>query len=202
MAAVVNRILRFSQKRPQKNRPPGGTCQNEMTLDCSFLSDSRNFFVQSRVISVQSYYLTSLVTSVSTDWTLLHPISIPDQQSIHHSFPFSGKLLCVGIVFRFSRSFLAPCFQHFVSISGTIRWFSEIPYSSLQHIVFSSSFAFPLNAQFRIFCCIPLDTQGKIWCLWRFSLLGLFLLYCPASLLLSFWAFRSLPLIGYHLLWL
>ena len=38
-------------------------CTREMTLDCSFLSDSRNFFMQSRVISVHSYYLTSLVTS-------------------------------------------------------------------------------------------------------------------------------------------
>ena len=44
-----------------------GFARNEMTLDCSFLSDSRNFFVQSRVISVHSYYLTSLVTSISTD---------------------------------------------------------------------------------------------------------------------------------------
>ena len=29
-------------------------CRREMTLGCSFLSDSRNFFVQSRVISVHS----------------------------------------------------------------------------------------------------------------------------------------------------
>ena len=35
--------------------------RREMTLDCCFLSDSRNIFVQSRVISVHSWYLTSLV---------------------------------------------------------------------------------------------------------------------------------------------
>ena len=41
--------------------PRGHPRRREMTLDCCFLSDSRNIFVQSRVISVHSWYLTSLV---------------------------------------------------------------------------------------------------------------------------------------------
>ena len=40
----------------------------EMTLDCNFLSDSRNFFVQSRVISLNSWYLTSLVNLSFVDF--------------------------------------------------------------------------------------------------------------------------------------
>ena len=44
----------------------GAGHKKEMTLDCSFFS---NFLLQSRVISVHSYYLTSLVTSISADWT-------------------------------------------------------------------------------------------------------------------------------------
>ena len=54
-------ILRFLsiEGRKQKNAPSG--VKNEMTLGCCFLSDSRNIFVQARVISVHSWYLTSLV---------------------------------------------------------------------------------------------------------------------------------------------
>ncbi len=39
--------------------------KKEMTLDCLFFRT----FSQPRVISVHSYYLTSLVTSLSLNWT-------------------------------------------------------------------------------------------------------------------------------------
>ena len=41
-----------------------------MTLGCCFLSDSRNIFVQARVISVRSWYLTSLINLTFFELTL------------------------------------------------------------------------------------------------------------------------------------
>jgi hypothetical protein len=59
---VYNKITEYATafwKKLQKNNAPKGGKESciykcEMTLGCCFLSDSRNIFVQSRVISVLS----------------------------------------------------------------------------------------------------------------------------------------------------
>ena len=55
--------IRRTNIRESTSHELSASTRREMTLDYSFLSDSRNFFMQSRVISVHSYYLTSMVTS-------------------------------------------------------------------------------------------------------------------------------------------
>ena len=63
--------------------------KSEMTLDHSFLSDSRNFFVWPRVISVHSYYLTSLVTSHFCRLTIFPSLTDPFRNSYFHSIHIS-----------------------------------------------------------------------------------------------------------------
>ena len=63
--------------------------KSEMTLDHSFLSDSRNFFVWPRVISVHSYYLTSLVTSHFCRLTIFTSLTDPLRNSYFHSIQIS-----------------------------------------------------------------------------------------------------------------
>ena len=60
-----------------------------MTLDHSFLSDSRNFFVWPRVISVHSYYLTSLVTSHFCRLTIAVSFTHSFRKSYSHSIIIS-----------------------------------------------------------------------------------------------------------------
>ena len=63
--------------------------------------DRRLATVRSRVISLRSWYLTSLVNLSFYRFTISHPIlwRISVITDIIISFPLSGMLLCVGLVF-------------------------------------------------------------------------------------------------------
>ena len=107
----------------QKIRPTGRNnflpYKSEMTLDHSLLSDSRNFFVWPRVISVHSYYLTSLVTSAFYRLTSASSIqiSIPHHISFHYISLSAGssymwgfsidRRRCLGFLFRNTHSLSA-----------------------------------------------------------------------------------------------
>ena len=67
-----------------------------MTLDCSFLCHVRKLLLQPRVISVHSYYLTSL-KPLFLQIRRFQILCFQNTNQIHLSFLISEKLLQVGI---------------------------------------------------------------------------------------------------------
>ena len=112
-----------------------------MTLDHSFLSDSRNFFVWSRVISLHSWYLTSLVNLAFYGLTLPFPFLIS-----------GSKLKLLLFVFiLFGRE--AP-FRISLVFRLCLKWFHYLIY--IQHSVFCGFKPFRIGFGFS-------QSQNAFW---------------------------------------
>ena len=145
-----------------------------MTLDC-LLSLQQ---LQPRVISVHSYYLTSLVNLAfySLFARFLFSKSIPQSLSFIRPFPISGKLLCVGTFPLGGRSSLLRLTWNLHGLLFRIQRFvltnakALLKFSSLRtHILFSylaNVFRFiPIRLLLTTYllCCMRDDSSAVLY---------------------------------------
>ena len=137
-----------------------------MTLDHSFLSDSRNFFVWPRVISVHSYYLTSLVTSHFCRLTSpIHRISIPKNIFISIFISLSAGSSYMSVMSWMDRIAWDGSFSAYLSSNGFVfpAWNIGVSVCIVFRILLMNPSCYPLS-------CLRMFSARKVSCGFLFTI--------------------------------